>query len=245
MLELSLGCYGGDKNTNGGPDQRGRIPDVLQTFALDELGHVGREVMEVCLDIVLENQAAEGPGRLICRNQNRINTALVRPWHFKWYFNFNSHEYLFFQHTVQRWVVCARSSLYYVSDSVTEIWLEENMNVLQDAQCRDSLDVFLQTFVGTFLRWQCDILIWLMPGSQCKANFDITWVLSQRMFWQELNTVQLFQTIWCKFVTSKFEFAFAFTGSTNWALKIAWLFRQMLTTEFSYQWMFFNKHDWY
>ena len=51
--------------TNGGPDERGRVADVVETLLLDELGHGLREALVVRLDVVLQDQAAERPRRLV------------------------------------------------------------------------------------------------------------------------------------------------------------------------------------
>jgi len=57
---LLLPCHQSSLGTRtyGSSDQWRRVPNVVKAFALDEIGHIGGEVLVVGLDIVLQNQAA-------------------------------------------------------------------------------------------------------------------------------------------------------------------------------------------
>lgn len=57
--------------TNGSPDEGGWVPNVAQTFLLDEVCHRRREVLVVSLHIVLQNQTTERTRRLICEVKKR------------------------------------------------------------------------------------------------------------------------------------------------------------------------------
>lgn len=58
--KLSLGTL-----TYGSSDQWRGVPDVVEAFALDEIGHIGGEVLVVCLHIVLQYEPTQGSGGLI------------------------------------------------------------------------------------------------------------------------------------------------------------------------------------
>ena len=51
--------------THSGADEGRRVADVLQTLALDEVGHAIGEAVVVGLHVVLQDQAAQGAGRLV------------------------------------------------------------------------------------------------------------------------------------------------------------------------------------
>jgi hypothetical protein len=53
--------------TDGGPDERGGVANVVETLLLDEVGHRWREALVMCLHIVLEDEATERARWLICR----------------------------------------------------------------------------------------------------------------------------------------------------------------------------------
>lgn len=63
--EFSFGGNGRNKNANSGPDKRRGVAHTLQTLILYELSHLWRELMQMCSDIVLENQTAKWTGRLV------------------------------------------------------------------------------------------------------------------------------------------------------------------------------------
>ena len=60
-----------DEDADGSTDQGRWVANAVQTFCLDELCHVRRELFEVCPYVVLENKAAERPCWLICNNVNK------------------------------------------------------------------------------------------------------------------------------------------------------------------------------
>lgn len=51
--------------TDGGPDERGGVPQVVQALLLDELCHGWGEALEMSLDVVLEDQPAQGARGLV------------------------------------------------------------------------------------------------------------------------------------------------------------------------------------
>ena len=68
-LETPLQSDRRDEDADGGTDERRRIADAVQTFRLDELGDVRGKLLKVGADVVLENEAAERTGRLICMEE--------------------------------------------------------------------------------------------------------------------------------------------------------------------------------
>lgn len=51
--------------TDGGADERGRVPQAVQTLLLDEGGHGRGEALVMQLDVVLQDQARQGAGGLV------------------------------------------------------------------------------------------------------------------------------------------------------------------------------------
>lgn len=68
--------------TDRGSDEWRRVSDVVQAFSLDEIRHVGREVLVVGLDVVLQYQATQRTGGFVCNNRE-IQIALYRRLPFK------------------------------------------------------------------------------------------------------------------------------------------------------------------
>ena len=52
--------------TYGGPDERGGVTDVVETFLFDEVGHRRWKALVMCLHVVLEDETTERASRLIC-----------------------------------------------------------------------------------------------------------------------------------------------------------------------------------
>lgn len=55
--------------TDRSSDQRRRVSDVVQAFSFDEVSHVGREVLVVSLNIVLQYETAQGASGLVLRRK--------------------------------------------------------------------------------------------------------------------------------------------------------------------------------
>ena len=70
-LEAPLQGNRRDEDADGGTNEGRRVPDAVQTFCLDELCHVRRELLKVCADVVLENETTEGAGRLIWNHRHK------------------------------------------------------------------------------------------------------------------------------------------------------------------------------
>ena len=73
------GC---DEDPDSGPDQGAGVPDRGEALGLDEDGHLGGELGEVGLDVVLEDQARQRPGGVIlighlCQD---IDQIVVKVW---------------------------------------------------------------------------------------------------------------------------------------------------------------------
>lgn len=52
--------------TYGGPDERGGVANVVETFLFDEVGHRRWKALVMCLHVVLEDEATERASWLIC-----------------------------------------------------------------------------------------------------------------------------------------------------------------------------------
>lgn len=74
--ELPLGGNGGDEDAHRGPDQGRAVPNAFQAFRLDEVSHLLGELLKVRLHIVLEDQATQGAGRLICAQGSQSGSGL-------------------------------------------------------------------------------------------------------------------------------------------------------------------------
>lgn len=59
--------------TDSGPDEGGRVTDVLEALAFDEIRHAIGEVLIVGLHIVLQYQATQGPRRFILVGEVKTN----------------------------------------------------------------------------------------------------------------------------------------------------------------------------
>lgn len=62
--------------TDCGSDERWRISNVVETFSLDEISHVGREILIMSLNIVFQYQAAQRTSGLIWN----ASTEAQRSW---------------------------------------------------------------------------------------------------------------------------------------------------------------------
>ena len=63
--DYHLAGYCGDEDAHGGPDEGAGVPHGGETLRLDEHRHLGGELGEVRLDVVLEDEAGQGPGGVI------------------------------------------------------------------------------------------------------------------------------------------------------------------------------------
>ena len=63
--QRTFGCDRCDEDSDRGPDERGRVSDGAKALALDERGDLLGEGPEVCLYVVLEDEAGERARRLV------------------------------------------------------------------------------------------------------------------------------------------------------------------------------------
>ena len=61
ILFCHLAGYGGDEDADSGSDQGAGIPHSREALGLDEHRHLGRELGEVRLDVVLEDETGQQP----------------------------------------------------------------------------------------------------------------------------------------------------------------------------------------
>ena len=73
------GC---DEDADSGSDQRAGIPHCGETLGLDEHGHLGRELGEVRLDVVLEDEAGQRPRGVILISHlgQDVDQIIVEVW---------------------------------------------------------------------------------------------------------------------------------------------------------------------
>ncbi len=62
QLVPTLDGDGDDEDADGGADEGAGVAHRQQALALDELGHLGGEVAQVRLHVVLQDQARQRPG---------------------------------------------------------------------------------------------------------------------------------------------------------------------------------------
>ena len=67
--KTTFGRDGGDEDADGGPDQGRGVSQGVEAFQPDELGHLLREVVEMRLHIVLEDETRKGAGGLVLLGQ--------------------------------------------------------------------------------------------------------------------------------------------------------------------------------
>lgn len=63
-------------HTDCSSDEWRRISDVVEAFSLDEIGHIGREVLVVSFDVVLQNQTTQRASGLVFSKGHREKSIL-------------------------------------------------------------------------------------------------------------------------------------------------------------------------
>ena len=73
---------GGDEDADSGSDQGAGVPDCGEALGLDEHGHLGRELGEVRLDVVLEDEAGQRPCGVILVSHlgQDVDQIVVEVW---------------------------------------------------------------------------------------------------------------------------------------------------------------------
>ena len=65
LVDMYLAGDGCDEDSDFGPDPGAGVANGGNALGLDENGHLGGELGEVCIDVVIEDQAGQHPGGVI------------------------------------------------------------------------------------------------------------------------------------------------------------------------------------